>query len=267
MSLYVVTGSGSGMGRASAEQLIAQGHEVLGIDLRDADIIADLSTAEGRAQAVATVLEKSAGRLDGAVLAAGVGPIPGREMLTASVNYLGVTELLLGLRPALAAAGNSKVVVYASNAATTTPGVPDALVSAFLDNNLEAIPELIAPFGEYASALVYGASKLALSRWLRRTAVTPEWAGSGIRLNAIAPGAILTPLLQSQLDGPNGDAVRSFPIPIGSFGSAEQIAAWTTFMLSPAADFMAGAIVFVDGGTDALIRANDWPVAAALPSA
>lgn len=117
-------------------------------------------------------------------------------------------------------------------------------------------------FGKNASVMMYAASKIAVSRWVRRNAVTPEWAGAGIRLNALAPGAVMTPLLQEQLSTPKeAKTVRSFPIPIGGFGDAGQLADWACFMLSDAADFLCGSVVFVDGGSDAYFRANDWPKA------
>lgn len=263
MGTYVVTGSASGMGKASADKLRAEGHTVIGIDLREADVVADLSSAAGRADAAAAVIAASGGKLDGAVFAAGLGPVPGRENLIAQVNFKGTTELLGALHDALAAAGNSKVVVIGSNSSTTIPGIPDAIVNAFLDDKLDTLPDLLAPFGEHASSFAYGGSKLALTRWVRRTAVQPEWAGSGIRLNVMAPGAILTPLLQSQLDGPGRAAIEAFPVPIGGFGDPEAIAAWIMFMLSSAADFLCGSIIVVDGGTEALFRADDWPVSMA----
>ena len=104
MGVYAVTGSASGMGRAAAEQLRADGHTVIGVDQRDADVVADLATPRGRADAAAAVLDRVDGRLDGAVLAAGVGPLPGAEnvRLILSVNYFGVTELLDAWRPVLA---------------------------------------------------------------------------------------------------------------------------------------------------------------------
>ncbi|WP_408898919.1 hypothetical protein ACJ5H2_07355 [Nocardioides sp. R1-1] len=76
MSTYAVTGSASGMGAAVAARLRADGHTVIGVDLREADVVADLSTAGGRRAAAAAVLDLSGGRLDGAVLAAGLGPAP-----------------------------------------------------------------------------------------------------------------------------------------------------------------------------------------------
>ncbi len=65
------------MGAAVAESLRAEGHTVIGVDLRDADVVADLSTAHGRQKAAEEVLAKAEGTLDGAVLAAGMGPTKG----------------------------------------------------------------------------------------------------------------------------------------------------------------------------------------------
>ena len=53
--------------------------------------------------------------------------------------------------------------------------------------------------------------------------------------------------------------IRSFPVPIGGFGDAGQLADWVLFMLSDAAEFLCGSVVFVDGGSDAYFRADDWP--------
>lgn len=265
MSIYVVTGSASGMGKATAAKLVAAGHTVIGVDQRDADVIADLSKPEGRASAAAAVLERSGGKLDGAVLAAGIGPAPGRERLLPEINYLGTVELLQAWRPALAASGSAKVVVFSSNSTTTTPLVPKSAVKALLAGNLDKAVRIMKRFGKNGASLMYGTSKIALTRWLRRAAVTPEWAGAGIRLNAVAPGAILTPLLQSQLDDPEQrGAIEAFPIPTGGFGTADGIADWVIFMLGDAADFMAGSVVFVDGGTDAYFRSDDWPTAVPL---
>jgi NAD(P)-dependent dehydrogenase (short-subunit alcohol dehydrogenase family) len=250
------------MGHKVAQKLCNAGHTVIGVDIQQADIVADLSTAEGRRAAVEGVLATSQGALDGAALAAGLGPGPGadRPRLIAQVNYLGVVDLLDAWRPALAATTRAKVVVFSSNSTTTTPAVPARTIRAFLAHDAEKAVRSVRFFGRSASAIVYAASKIAVSRWVRHEAVRSEWAGAGIRLNALAPGAIRTPLLEEQLSMPKqAKVIRSFPIPIGGFGDAGQLADWVLFMLSDAADFLCESIVFVDGGSDAYFRADDWP--------
>jgi NAD(P)-dependent dehydrogenase (short-subunit alcohol dehydrogenase family) len=262
MGLYAVTGSASGMGRAVVARLRAEGHTVVGVDLRDAEVVADLSTAQGRSRAVYAVLEASGGCLDGAVMAAGLGPAPGadRPRLIAEVNYFGVVELLESWRPALAAAGQAKVVVFSSVSTTTIPAVPRRAVRALLAGDARGAVRAVKVFGRIAPTFAYAASKIAVSHWVRRTAVTPAWAGMGIRLNAIAPGAIRTPMLEQQLATPaEAKVLQSFPIPTGGFGDAGHLADWVVFMLSDSAAFLCGSVIFVDGGSDAYFRADDWP--------
>lgn len=262
MGTYAVTGSASGMGAAVVARLLAEGHRVLGVDLRDADVVADLSTPAGRRTAAARVLDLADGTLDGAVMAAGLGPAPGRDRarLIAEVNVLGVTDLLEAWRPALAATDRAKVVVFASNSTTTVPLVPGRVVRALLDGDVDRAVGTLRLLGKAAPTFAYAASKIAVSRWVRRHATTRAWAGAGIRLNALAPGAIMTPLLEQQLATPaEARRIRAFPVPVGGFGDPGQLAAWVVFMLSDAADFLCGSVVFVDGGSDAWFRADDWP--------
>jgi NAD(P)-dependent dehydrogenase (short-subunit alcohol dehydrogenase family) len=263
---YVVTGSASGMGYAAAERLRATGHTVIGVDLKSADVIADLSTEAGRRTAAHAVLRLGEGVLDGAVLAAGLGPIPGRDRLIAQVNYFGVVDLLTALRPAFARAERAKVVVISSNSTTTVPLVPRRAVRALLNGDAEQALRAVRMFGNRSAPMIYAASKIAVTRWVRRHAVMPGWAGSGIRLNALAPGAIMTPLLAEQLNNPaDAKAITAFPVPIGGYGAAGQLADWMVFMLSDAADFLCGSVIFVDGGSDAYFRSESWP--ARLPAA
>lgn len=263
MGVYMVTGSASGMGRSTAEQLRWEGHRVIGVDLHHAEVNADLSTPGGRTNAVEQVLSSCNGRLDGAVLAAGLGPVPGRENLIANVNYLGVVELLEGIHPALATAGNAKVVIFSSNSTTTVPGIPAELLDAFQERDLDKAIAIAAAAGPQASPnFVYAGSKTAITHWIRTIGVTEEWAGAGIRVNALAPGAIRTPLLEQQLADPKlAPSIRAFPIPVREFGKPEEVAQWAIFMLSPAANFLCGSVIFLDGGTDAYFRADSWPKA------
>lgn len=267
MGIYVVTGSASGMGRAVVDKLRDNGHTVVGVDQRDAEIVADLSTPQGRRAAIDAVLAAVGGHLDGAVLAAGVGPAPGaqRPRLIFEVNYRGAVELLEGWRPALAAATEAKVVVFGSNSTTTTPAVPGRAIRAVLAGDIDKALKTVRLFGRAEPSIAYAASKIAVTRWARRHAVTPEWAGAGIRLNVLAPGAILTPLLEKQLATPaEAAAIERFPVPIGGFGDSGDLADWVIFMLSDAARFLCGSVVFVDGGSDAYFRADDWPRAVPL---
>lgn len=259
MGTYAVTGSASGMGRAVAGKLAALGHTVITVDIRDADVVADLSTAPGRRAAADAVLAACA-VLDGAVLAAGLGPTAGAERRITEVNYFGVVDLLEAWRPALAAADRAKVVVFSSNSTTTVPAVPGRAIRALLAGDADRALKAYRRFGRVGPAMAYAASKIAVSRWVRRHAVAPEWAGAGIRLNALAPGAVMTPLLERQLATPaEARNIRRFPVPIGGFGDAGQLADWVVFMLSESADFLCGSVVFVDGGSDAYFRADEWP--------
>ena len=254
---YVVTGSASGIGAATAQRLAAAGNRVIGVDLRNADIEADLSVPDERGRAVAEALEACGGTLDGLVPCAGVGP-PFDPSQIMSINYFGSEAFISGLLPALTAAGSARVVAICSNSTAITPNVPADLVDACLDGDETTARQMAADHGD---AISYAASKTAIARLVRRTAVTPEWAGAGIRMNAIAPGAVMTPLLQGGLDDEVvGPQIGMLPIPTGGFGTPDQIATWIEFMLGDAAEFMCGSIVWVDGGSDALIRPNDWPM-------
>ena len=259
MRTIAISGSASGTGAATRSMLEADGHRVIGIDLRDAEVIADLSTDDGRAAAVADTLERCDGVLDGLVPGAGLGPPVGAALIS-EVNYFGSEALLAGLRPALAAGDAAAVVQIGSNSTTLTPNLPDELVDAFLAGDRTTIEAVLAETGPpFDSAIAYGASKTAITRWCRRNAITDDWVGAGIRLNVIAPGAVQTPLLHGGDDDPTfGPLTSQLPVPTGR-GEPDDIAAWICFMLSPAARFACGSVVFVDGGSDAVIRTDDWP--------
>lgn len=261
MGTYAVTGAASGMGAATVQRLRAAGHRLITVDVKDADVVADLSTEAGRREASLRVLTTAEGRLDGAVLAAGIGPNRGPDVgRIAEVNYLGAVELLERWQPALAATEHAKVVVISSNSTTTTPLVPQRAVRALLAGDVARATRAVRLYGPARPAMMYAASKIALTRWVRRHAVQADWAGAGIRLNALAPGAILTPLLEQQLADPQqSKAVRRFPIPVGGFGDPGHLADWVCFMLSDSAEFLCGSLIFVDGGTDAHFRPDDWP--------
>lgn len=254
----VVTGSASGMGAATRARLESEGQRVIGVDLRDAEVIADLATESGRRAAVEEVTARAGGSLEGLVTCAGIAGLtatPGS--LVASVNYFGTIALLVGLRPLLAAGERPAAVAISSNSTTCQPRIPMDLIEQCLEGDEARARETAERVGGMAT---YPASKTALAWWVRRHAPTDEWAGAGITLNVIAPGAVETPLLQAtREDSEIGQFVDAFPIPVGRKGTPEELAAFVAFLLGPEARFFCGSVLFVDGGTDAQLRADDYP--------
>jgi NAD(P)-dependent dehydrogenase (short-subunit alcohol dehydrogenase family) len=250
MGTFAVTGSASGIGAAVRARLEATGGRVIGVDVRDAEVTTDLATAEGRADAVARVDELASGRLDGLVACAGLGPHVADRAAIVSVNYFGAIAVLAGLRDVLAAARGAAVAV-SSNSAIIPTSDNDVATACLAGDEADARRRA----ANLPSPSVYGGSKLALARWVRRRATTSEWAGSGVRLNAVAPGAVMTPLLRAGLeDATLGAAIRGFPIPTGGFGTPDDVAAAIVFLLGQDAAFCCGSVLFADGGTDALLR-------------
>jgi NAD(P)-dependent dehydrogenase (short-subunit alcohol dehydrogenase family) len=253
-----ITGSGSGMGAATRTRLVEEGHRVIGVDLRNADIIADLGTPDGRAEAIEAVRKACDGTLDAALTFAGVIGLPSRPgALVASVNYFGTVEMMAGLRPMLAAGTDAAAVCISSNSTTVQPRIPLALVEACNAGDEQQARALADEAGGLAS---YAASKMAICRWVRRNAPSGDWVESGITLNAIAPGYIDTPMTaEGHRDPEMSPMLDMFPVPVGRPGRADEIAALAAFLVGPDARFFCGSVVFCDGGSDAKFRADDWP--------
>jgi len=249
MKTAVITGSASGIGACVKIRLSTQGYTVIGIDLEGETISADLSTSEGRDDALKQALEKSGGTIDRLVLAAGLGGHVDNGQLVASVNYFGCVEVLDGLKGALTKT-KGRCVVIGSNSAQMRTDPNSDIVKALLEGDEEGAMNII---GDAHGALTYGLSKHAVSRAVRRRAA--EWAQDGITLNAIAPGQTETPLFRGAADHPViGKSVEAIPIPKKRVATADEIAGVIEFMLSDAAEYMQGSIIYVDGGTDAQLR-------------
>ena len=241
-----VTGSASGIGAATSTALRAAGREVIGVDLRNADVLADLSSSEGVQSAIDAVLDRCGGVLDGVVLCAGLGPHVPDPRLIIAVNYHGTVGLLDGLFPALRKGADPAAVVVSSVASTHVSWDENPIATGGEDAALAAA-------GEYGGALAYAWSKNAVTVNVRKRAA--EWGGAGVRINTVAPGSIDTPLLQGGLDDPRfGEAIRNFTAPIPRRGTPDEIASLILYLLGPQAGFVHGAQFMIDGGVDALTR-------------
>jgi NAD(P)-dependent dehydrogenase (short-subunit alcohol dehydrogenase family) len=251
MRTYVVSGAASGIGAATAAHLTVEGHRVIGVDLRDAEVIADLGSPAGRDAAVAAVLERCGGALDGYAGFAGVPATVDPPAQLVHVSYFGSVAMLEGLRGALVRDGGSSAVAVSSAAATVAP-VEDALVAACLSGDEDHAASLPVPGG-----VTYASVKLALATWVRHQA--PAWAADGIRLNALAPGNTHTPLTEVTLADPEiGPLMEAVPVPVGRWAEPDEIAAAAEWMLGADSSFLVGSVLFVDGGTDALVRPDTF---------
>jgi NAD(P)-dependent dehydrogenase (short-subunit alcohol dehydrogenase family) len=247
-----VSGSASGIGESLAGTLRDAGETVIGIDLRNADVCADLSVPEGRASAVAQTLEQAGGRLDAVVACAGVSDF---TIMPVKVNFFGVVELLDGLRPALAAAEAPRAAVVASISGTHP--VDDDVVRACLDlDEPTAVAAATKAEESGAGGRLYPSSKSALAQWMRRVCTAPEWAGAGIPLNAIAPGVVRTAMTKPLFEDEAMFQImnEAVPMPLNGYADPEVIAEALRWLVSPGNTHMTGQVIYVDGGAEATLR-------------
>jgi NAD(P)-dependent dehydrogenase (short-subunit alcohol dehydrogenase family) len=251
---YVITGSASGIGAATAAILRDQGAEIIGCDRSDADVIADLSTPVGRQSFVDQV--RTWGHVDAVLAIAGGGSTRLLE-----TNYFGAVATLEGLRPLLARSEAPRAVAVSSTASLAPADT--RILNACADGD-EATATALLDAEPSLRESAYGMAKRALNGWVRRAAPTPAWAGAGIPLNAVAPGVVDTPAAAWILT--NNDirtAVEAAaPQPLGGFpGRPEWIGHLISWLAGPENQFVTGQVIFADGGAEAaLLGDRQWRV-------
>jgi 3-oxoacyl-[acyl-carrier protein] reductase len=241
--VYVVSGGSRGLGRATAEALVAEGAQVV-IGARDetsveraaqelggrahaVGVIADLGRAAA-AQRLVEAAHTAYGGLDGALVSVG-GPAPGSAMDTdeqawrAAFDsvFLGALRLTRQVAGAVNSDGGSIAMVLSSSVRTPIPGLA---ISNGLRPGLAGLVKTLAT----------------------------ELGPRGIRLNGLLPGRIATDRtieIDAAADDPEAAARRTQAgIPLGRYGEPAEFGRVAAFVLSPAASYMTGSMVTVDGG-------------------
>lgn len=249
----IITGAASGIGRASVQLFVERGCSVIAVDLPTADVswidslagvrvvTGDVSDDDCNRAAVAAAVEHF-GRLDVAVLNAGVSGGLGFEVdgalerldLMLAINVRGVASGIRHAAPAMRVSGtNASIVVTAS-----TSGM-----------------------GGDPRNWAYNASKAAVINLMRAAAL--DYGHEGIRINAVAPGPTETGMTDRLRDLPEVHHAIARRIPLQRWGQPRELAEAIWFLSSPAASFIHGALLPVDGGLSASAGHFDLPEAPA----
>ena len=229
----VITGAASGIGATSARMFAAEGARVAGVDVSD-DAGGELAlscdvTDEAQVEAMYGRVRDELGRIDVLFNNAGINP-PDDTTITETtveawrrvqdVNTLGVFYCCKHGIPHLLDGGGGSVINTAS---------------------------FVAVMGAAVSQISYTASKGAVLAMSRELGV--EFARRGVRVNALCPGPINTPLLQELFASDPGKAERRLVhLPMGRFGEPEEIANAAIFLASDESSYVTASTFLVDGG-------------------
>jgi len=246
----VITGAGSGLGRGTAERVAEEGANVVLVDV-NADSLEAVEATLGRAGGSGRVLVHPANVADEAEVQAYVaaavdafGPIDGFFNNAGIEGTQNLTENFGSAEFERVLAVNLNGVFYGM--AAVLPVMRDQGYGSIVNT---ASVGGIRGVGNQSG---YAASKHGVVGLTRNSAV--EYGQFGISINAIAPGAIMTPMVEGslkQMDPDNWEEIgRQFVSvnPMQRFGKVKEVAALAAFLLSGEAPFINGAVITIDGG-------------------
>jgi NAD(P)-dependent dehydrogenase (short-subunit alcohol dehydrogenase family) len=229
----VVTGAAGGIGAATAERFEREGARVVGVDLREHDVgtlslQADLSD-EGSVRELYARARAELGRIDVLFNNAGISPTDDGSVLDTTLEAWERVQ-----------SANLRSVFLCCK-----HGIPHLLEGG--GGSVINTASFVAVLGAATSQISYTASKggvLALSRELG-----VEFARQGVRVNALCPGPVDTPLLQElYAKDPAQAARRLVHVPMGRFARTHEIASAVLFLASDESSFITASTFLVDGG-------------------
>jgi NAD(P)-dependent dehydrogenase (short-subunit alcohol dehydrogenase family) len=250
----LITGVASGIGARTAELAGQLGADVIGVDVREPTtpvgsfVRADISSKAGVDDLVASLPQ----RIDALCNVAGLSGNTG-AVSTLAVNFYGLRALSEGLAPKLREGG--AIVNVASVAGY---GWRANLNRAASMVGIEGFPDVAKVVADHQvkNEEGYPVSKELLVLWTQRAAHQELFRSRGIRVNAVSPGPVETPILK-QFRNVLGDArVDSDIARVGRAGTSGDIAPVVLFLCSDGARWVNGANVPVDGGLEASINAE-----------
>ncbi|MDB5828958.1 MAG: 3-oxoacyl-[acyl-carrier protein] reductase [Variovorax sp.] len=242
--VIVVTGGASGIGLAVAQEAAAQGARIGIIDSSPAQADAALAAFraagvealveivdvrdEAACEAATDRIERALGPIDGVAACAGISrPEPSESMLEETwdaVIGINLTGVFRSIRPA------GRRMIQRRRGAIVTISSTDGL-------------------GGHAARAHYAASKHGVVGLTRSLAI--EWGRYGVRVNAVAPGVVDTPLLRRNVPPEHVANAMIDRVPLGRFSTAREQANACLFLLSDASSYISGATLAVDGGLTA----------------